>query len=208
MQRPALAILFCVTACFGTDHLPPPQAPEQIVPAVDPGGQPAPGLGRVLIDVDGDQATVQQVMGGSIGAVGGGHAFAGALEVSRPLCVTPCKVDLSPGPQALRFVSQTDPDRRGDAFINVDSATTVYRYKLGRSRRPYGRRTLAWITGAIGVFCDVGALATIRNSNVNMPIGYGVTGIVFTGLSWWLFHTSHFVEQAGTGVQWSLPPTH
>jgi hypothetical protein len=193
--------------CFSVERLPPPAAPTQVVPPIDRGGPPAPGLGRVVLDVEGDQATVFRVTGGSVGASGAGAVFSGSLEVTRPLCVTPCQVDLTPGPHGLRFVSRTDDDRRGDAFINIDQATSVYRYKLGRRSRPYGRRTLAWLTGAVGAFSDVAALATIDNDRRSIPITYGVVGVALTGLSWWLFRTSGFVEQSGAGTQWSLPPT-
>lgn len=192
--------------CFSVERLPPPAAPARVVPPIDRGGPPAPGLGRVILDVEGDQATVLRVSGGSVGASGAGAVFSGSLEVTRPLCVTPCQVDLAPGPHGLRFVSRTDDDQRGDAFINIDQATTVYRYKLGRRSRPYGRRTLAWLTGAVAVFSDFGALVTIGNDRRSVPITYGVVGVALTGLSWWLFRTSPFVEQSGAGTQWSLPP--
>ena len=109
MNVRSVAAIVAITqaACFSVHRLPPPAPPPQVVPAIDHGGPPAPGLGRILIDVDGESATVTEVQGATIEAGAGGRALTGSFEVSRTLCTTPCKVDLQPGPHTLRFVSTT-----------------------------------------------------------------------------------------------------
>ncbi len=192
------------SGCFSVTQLAPPPVPQQVLPAVDISGTPGAGLGRLVLDTVGESATVTRIDGGSLAGSSGNAVFAASLEVSREICVTPCVVDLPFGAYKLRFDSRQDSSRNGIGFANIGREAAAYRFETGKHEAHYGRRSLAWLTAGLAVFTGVGTVATINRDNSNLPIGYGITSVVFTGLSYWLFKTSPFIEQAGTGTQWTI----
>jgi hypothetical protein len=204
-QRFQLVTLLVAAAGCGTKQLPPPQAPERLLPPVAASGAPADGRGRVLLDVDGDHAVVDDVSGGSVSATGAGRVFSGSLEVSQRLCVTPCVVDLTPGPHTLRFHSTSDGARGTDGYVNVDAGVNAYRVRLGQHRHHHVKRFAGIVTAVLsGLFLLDGVAA--RNEGVTTGDRVGMIGIgAGLGLlAYWLIHTSASVDQEGTGVQWPV----
>jgi hypothetical protein len=182
-------------------HVPPPPPPDRVLPAVEQGGLPARGRGRILLDVEGERALVEEVSGGELAASGAGRVFSGSLEVSQRLCVTPCYVDLTPGPHRLRFVSITDGSRRANGYVNIDTGTTAYRQRLGVSRR-HALRRVGGITSAIlGAIFLMNVPAAFRENHPHSSTIL-MSGLTFGALGGWLIYTSAGVEQEGSGVQW------
>ena len=207
MQRAtvSLALVTALGACAPVTNLPPVQTPEKTLPALEISGVPAAGLGRVVLDVDGERAYVDQVNSGSMSASGMGSVFNGSVAVSQRVCVTPCVVDLAPGPHTLRFSSTIDSDLVGDGFVNIDTSLNAYRYKFGTNHEHTGRRIGAWIAGFFGVSAGIALIDTSVRGESSGMIGAAVVGIPLTLLSLWLFQNSDSVHQEGAGVQWAVP---
>lgn len=111
-----------------------PRVPERIVPDVPvPPAAPAPGQGRTIVDVVSGPAQVFEVVGDFPGPVPG-EPLEGALL--RPLCTTPCAIDLRLGLHLLAFARPDERDRRrlDSGFVSFERRTSVYRRSL-RERR-------------------------------------------------------------------------
>lgn len=196
--------------CFSTKHLPPPAAPAKTLPAIDYSGPVEPGTGRIVLDVEGDQARVTRVRGASVSAGGLGRAFGGSMEVSQVLCVSPCASDLPVGQHTLRLASTTDPERTAEIYVNVVPGKTGVRAVLGQSQSKTGRRILGWLTAAVAAFVDLGAIAVVSASgnefkagpSIRSKVGISVTGLAISGLAAWLLGTSTSVSQPGNATQW------
>lgn len=139
-----LLVTSTLVAC-SMDKLPPPAAPPKVVPVVPdiPEQPPADGIGRVLIDTDGEPAKVARV-------VESGPVRQQELRVQRGLpvqtypvtqrktellCITPCAVDLKTGAHTLQLTSTRAPERTSTADVAVPRGTTVVRHALGSERR-------------------------------------------------------------------------
>src|SRR5688572_17768669 len=140
-MRPLVLALATLVAACGVRRLPPPRAPRQVPPPIVVEAPPAPGQGRVLLDVEGHRAEVEIVDG------------YGPTPAGRALCVTPCHADLAPGRYTLRFTAVYDPERTGLGYVRIKPGTSAYRYRLGIHRRRGLRRffgiTLAVLGGVI-----------------------------------------------------------
>jgi hypothetical protein len=191
----------------GATRLPPPAAPPRVLPSVQASGPPAPGRGRVILDVEGDRAVVEDVQGGSVAASGAGHFFGGSLEVSQRLCVTPCVVDLAPGPHTLRFSSVTDEDRSSDGYVNIDEGVSAYRERLGVHSHHQLKRGFGIASVVVGGMFVLSGAAAPDNGIDSRPraemLGVGA-GLAILG--WYLIHTSPSYDQEGSGVQWPVTP--
>jgi len=139
--RSLLGIGFCTVFLGGCgfSEVAPPQAPAKEIPKdVEPRTTPPePGLTRVVLDANGDKATVVEVVDAteSVGtaSVGGSTATVhGYAETTKPICVAPCVADLKPGMHVLRFKADGD-DRMSEANVQVGDRPKVVRHAMGRT---------------------------------------------------------------------------
>jgi hypothetical protein len=193
------------TACWRTHQLAAPAAPQRIVPEVLLGGAPAPGLGRVVLDVQDGPAVVERVQGASASGIAGSHVLSGSLEISRRVCVTPCVLDLPPGPQELRFTSVNDGERTSTGFVNIDDRPSAYRHALGTQRSRAWRGLVGWPLLILGTLLDIGLVSAMSSDDFEASgpnlVGAGVS-VGLTVLGGWLVSGSVIEQQPGTGVQW------
>lgn len=130
----ASVILFS-TGC-GVVEDAPPRAPDAVMPkGIEmPSKAPEAGKTRVVVDANGDKATVDEVTAWSQGTAWGGAGFvSGHAETVKPLCIAPCVVDLEPGVHVLRFTDDRDRDRHGEARFQVGERPKLIRHAMGRT---------------------------------------------------------------------------
>jgi hypothetical protein len=189
----------------GVRELPPPQAPSREVPVeLDvPEDPPQPGTSRVILDANGERAKVVELTSGS-------------LRV-RPLCTTPCVLDMPYGSHPLLLQSLTDAERRSRADLEVGPYAKVLRHTLGERRDGGTANTvgtsllvvgaLAATTGAL--FWGSGALSRSLDGE---PNGIEGTGRIVTGLGAGamviaipLLLVGRPSERPGATTEWTLP---
>src|SRR5688572_28703035 len=147
LSSPSFLLVFVsllVTGCWRHRQITAPAAPDRTVPAVSMNSAPAPGLGRMVLDVPDGPAVVESVRGGTVAGGVGARTMSASLEVSQRLCVTPCVVDLVPGPHELRFTLVDDDDRTSVGFVNVDERPGVYRHAIGTKRNQAWQGLVGW----------------------------------------------------------------
>jgi hypothetical protein len=221
-MRTTSSLLICLLVSSGclwrTKRYAAPPVPDKTAPSVSYNSAPGGGLSRVVLDVAEGPALVESVDGGSVtghGVVGtGAAAFAGSVEYSTRVCVTPCVVDTKPGTHELKFTLVNDPARTSRGFINVDQDTSIYRHSIGRqhSSRRKGLVGAPLVIG--GLAAAVYGLGTARPSYYNSQTGMHEAqwntgavvlmgaGVAITALGAWLIYGSVVEEQPGSGVQW------
>lgn len=91
----------------------------------------------MLLDAPGEQVFVSETLkaDSAFGQATSyyGSAFVSAYaETTRPVCLTPCYVDLEPGLHVLKFSSRVDPTRTSTAMVQVSGEGKVVRHALGR----------------------------------------------------------------------------
>lgn len=200
-----------------TTTLPPPRAPERTVPPVRTDlGSPAPGHGRVILDVVDGPAEVREVLAESTSssvAMGvssqGSVAVAGAQgseQTSRPLCTTPCATDLLRGNHVLTFTLVADPRRTERADVAAGERVWVHRRALGQPRRllpaTFG---LGIGVSILGLVVEGSAIAFIGEDN-GAAIGLLVAGAVVAlgGIGVMLSNTT---VQPGAVTEWYFDET-
>jgi hypothetical protein len=203
-MRVLLVALATLSVGCGVRTLPPPDAPtRQVPPDLDvPDDPPKIGTSRVILDADGERARVLEI----------GEDPAAA----RPLCTTPCVLDLPYGTHPLVLQSVTDAERRSRAQLEVGPHAKVFRHALGERRDGGATRTLGTSLLAIGllaattgaVFWGGGALARSMDGT---PNGLEGTGQLVTGLgagavllSIPLLVAGRPVERPGATTEWTF----
>ncbi len=179
--------------------------PARVAPEIAVGGAPAPGLGRVILDVQEGPAVVERVHGGTASGVAGTRALSGSFEFAHRVCITPCVIDVQPGPQQLRFTLVDDDERTSEGFVNIDDRTAVYRHAIGTQRSRAWRGFVGWPLLLFGVVLDIGfaTVAAKRDVEASGGVIAGVSfAIGFTVLGGWLVASSVVEQQPGAGVQW------
>ena len=108
------ALMFAsVTGCFSRQELAARAKPARQIPTVviEPAAPP-PGTGRIVLDSADGPVMVEEVVAHADGSAVGGRGFAYATATStKPVCTTPCVVDLSAGNHQLLFGNPGDDDR-------------------------------------------------------------------------------------------------
>lgn len=113
-------------------HAPARTVPVDVEPRTSP---PAPGTTRVLLEANGERATVMEITSSTDAAAtvyqngNSGIALAHS-ETQAPICMTPCFSDMKPGLHVLRFASEDDL-RESTAFIQVNDTPKVVRHAMG-----------------------------------------------------------------------------
>ena len=130
----ALSGIIFSGGCYEWKTLAPPSAPRQELPRgleMLPSA-PEAGLTRLTLDANGEPSRVFEVLTSTDGratAVGtAAHVFEHS-QTSRPVCLTPCQVDLKPGLHELEFVTD-DPYSWADVFVQVGQRAKVVRVAL------------------------------------------------------------------------------
>ena len=94
---------------------------------------PEPGYTRVIIDANGERATVTEVVDVTTAtAHAEGIVAHGRSETTKPICLTPCPADLKPGMHVLRFTS-VDSERMSEANLQLGDKPKVLRHAMGRT---------------------------------------------------------------------------
>jgi hypothetical protein len=129
-----VAALSLTTACSPA-ILPPPAPPPREMPAVRANlGAVAPGKERVLLDTPDDQARVSEITSHSQTVTTRGNVL--ESEHDRPLCITPCAVDLNLGLHDLSFQPTTNPRRGSDVEVQVQGDPLVVRHTMADLQTP------------------------------------------------------------------------
>ncbi len=207
----ASSLLLSFAAGCGTERLPAPQPPPRELPAnVDvPDEPPAPGTSRVVLDANGDKAKVVEITGSATAAAGGYRAVVVGVK---PVCTTPCVVDLPYGSHPLVLRSTTDETRQSELDLDVGPKPKVVRHTLGERRDGGAVRTVgasllllgitAGLTGAILWGVGAGAHSDGLESTGQVVTAIGAGGI---GLSIPLFVIGRPTERPGATTEWTMP---
>ncbi len=133
-----LGALLLSSACLPTKNLPPPPAPKAELPSglERLPAAPAAGFTRVVLDGDREAAIVTEELSATEASASGLNAFVSASSnTTRPVCITPCEVDFTPGLHILTFESR-DHRRADRVEIQVNAHSKVIRHALGDSEPP------------------------------------------------------------------------
>jgi hypothetical protein len=186
-------------ACAPTYHTARP-APEKRMPDLDVGAvPPEEGKGQLVLDST-VPTSVREVLSTSSYH---GTYVSGFGQESKPICATPCVVNLSYGPHTLEFVKgylETET-----VTVNVTTKPTVYRVAPGKLQTHVG----GMVTGimllslglSIGLTC-LGVGAGLGNSTL---VGVGVGGVAVGGVGAYLMHTSRNEITPGASVSFPVP---
>jgi len=213
-MRARFIFSIALAAVAGCDvaQLPPPEAPRRQVPAdVDvPLEPPSPGTGRVIIETNGERAKVVEITGQATAWTGG--ASANIVGV-RPLCTTPCVIDLPYGLHPLVLRSLDDDTRQSEAELEVGARAKVFRHTLGERSDGGGLRTAGASLLTLGLIAaTTGAILWVAGSSSAEGSQVTATGQIVTGigagsvvLSIPFLLAGRPTERPGATTQWTLP---
>ena len=226
-----VALSACTTGCI--HNRPPPPVPERvtIAPEVAPAAPPGASEGRLVIDVAGEKAKVFEVTELTTRTnptYGGKTSWMAPPQLDRkmrPLCLTPCAVDLPLGWHSLVFESTSEPTRTSIADVTVTAQPTAVRHALGHEKQANGAYVggIAMLIPAGGLLVmgtiatAVGAAAkdpgpstngnTKADARVFLPIGLVLLGVgAALGIGGGILIANNAPErQPGSTAQWALP---
>jgi hypothetical protein len=197
MRMAVASLVVAACSACGAQQLPPPPAPSHDLPSVAlPELPPAAGTGRVIVETNGEAAHVGEV----------------TLASVRPLCTTPCVLDLPYGAHPLLLRSTNDETRASAAEVDVGPRPKVFRHTLGERTdggpvRPValsilGVGLLTAVTGGIlwGVSAS-GRTGSLRTTG-EIATGAGAGAVM---LSLPLLFFARPTERPGATTEWSLP---
>jgi hypothetical protein len=210
--------LVALTACT-VRHLPPPAAPQRSGAALDPPRAPTAEEGTVTLDADTparvDLVTQRQQIDASMNPWGAQQGWSagplvGQLTV-RPLCQTPCAVNLPRGQHELLFSNlDLSTGRTSVTSVRVGERPTVARHTLGRQTNSVGGLIGALLLGGLGLSgAALGgmlmAFGTDESGADLRPAGGVVLGVgVAMGIgAWVLGEVSRPTMQPGATTQWT-----
>lgn len=202
--------------------LPPVAAPPRELPEMRTDvPEPAPGEGRVALDVVDGPARVDEVVArsssrasavavSSAGTVAVGDAVAEGATTAH-VCTTPCLVNLPHGTHELIF---TLPSGRADtASVMVGTRPTAYRRVLAIREQPLGRgEALAGFSMMMGglAFAGIGfGIGPLFVSGNSSGLGVGLlvlggVGVVLAAIGIPLLALHPADQREGAGVEWYL----
>jgi hypothetical protein len=200
------------TGC-GVQQLPAAAPPAKVVPTdLDvPAEPPAPGTGRVILDTNGEPAKVVEITGAATASSGG---YSATIVGIRPLCTTPCVVDLPYGSHPLVLHSISDETHLSETEIDVGARAKVFRHTLGERKDGGALRTVGSSLLTLGVIAvTTGAILWLAGSagnngssslvsNGQLVTGLGAGGIL---LSIPFLVAGRPTERPGATTQWNLP---
>lgn len=172
-----LASTLVSTGCVR--QLPPLPAPDAIVPSTNTSSAPAPGKGRLVIDVVDGPTPLQRVdMKAEPFEDDQGRTRFRFHEAPEPLCATsPCVLDLTPGNVLLGFPVAGDDHSMEIELVHVGEETAVYRRSLSHYRHNKGA---LWVLGIIGT--SLGGTSLLTGTTL-LPLGLadGNEGLTVAG---------------------------
>jgi hypothetical protein len=199
------------TGC-GVQQLPAAAAPAKVIPAdldvpVEP---PAAGTGRVILETNGEPAKVVEITGTATATNG---RYSATIVGVRPLCTTPCIVDLPYGSHPLVLHSISDATHQSETELEVGARAKVFRHALGERKDGGALRTVGSSLLTLGVLAAAtGAVlwaAGASNTNGSDLAGKGqlltALGAGGIALSIPLLIVGRPTERAGSTTQWNLP---
>jgi hypothetical protein len=175
-----VAALSTITACAPMELPPPAPPPKEMPPVRTELGPAAPGKEHVILDTPGEQARVSELTSTSETVTRRGYVA--TTEHDRPLCLTPCVVDLKLGLHDLSFQSTTDDRRSSDVELQVQGDPMVVRHTMAETRTPHpvvqGVARASIITGVVGVAAGIPiTLAGVFIRNTGTPSTSLVDGV-------------------------------
>lgn len=169
-------------------QIPPPRMPQRVMPTeVAEAPPPAAGEGRVVLDVANVPSRVDEVTArseytgvpqGMTVRSGGNYMVGGRQRQTRPLCLTPCAVNLTLGYHELLFSALDDDTHTSTGFVTAATAPSVVRHVLGRETSSVGGLVGALIMGGFGVS---GILSGAVLEAIGDDPAHGQTGIATAG---------------------------
>ena len=205
----ALLLLFLSgpagTACVGEPRMLPPRAPPAALPPPVPlpPQRPKPGLGRLVIwTTDGPMRVVAQGQRGF-------QATPAAGTRDGDLCVTPCVVDVPPGPYRLFMRSDAGQGSSGDVDdVLVSERLNYYVRAPGKFEHP------RWIPGGPTLIATLGLALILTgfviaadSKDLKAP-GLVVSGLglgVTIGGGVMVYEAQRGSIQQGATTAWSVP---
>jgi hypothetical protein len=213
-NRSFLAVVSLVglaTGC-GVQQLPAASAPAKVVPQeVElPSDPPRPGTGRVILETNGEPARVVEITGTAMASSGG---LSATIVGIRPLCTTPCVVDLPYGSHPLVLRSVSDESRQSETELDVGARAKIFRHTLGERNDGGGLRTagaslltLGILTATTGAVLWLAGSASANGSRLTSTgqtiAALGSAGIV---LSIPFLIAGQPTVRPGATTQWTLP---
>jgi hypothetical protein len=191
--------IWVAAGCAGTRHLDPPPPPAAVMPQVALPPPPAPGTGRVIVDVVDGRAEVQ------IRTMQPGGAQ------WRPMCATPCVIDLFPGRVEASFLVGNHGDTD---FIDVPPGTSVYRRQLLERDESPVLLVAGYTVGYFGILTAftglmISAIENVDNTNrTTTHVGRNV-GLVGVGMSiagGLMFYYGWPTVRPAAVTQFAVPP--
>ena len=223
-MHPRSVVAFALTALLGgaglgcgVEQLPPARPPPRTLPAevVVPVDPPPPGRGRVILDTDGEPASVAEITSGTLGSSGGGGGGNGdPIAFVKPLCTTPCVVDLPYGSHPILLRSTADATHQSETELDVGARARVFRHTLGERTDGGGVRVVGASVLTLGILAVAagvvmwGAGAASSHGAPSLVTGgeiltAGGSGGVLLSIPFLLMGRP--TERPGATTQWSLP---
>lgn len=221
MRTPSiLALAGALTAC-GVRHLPPPPAPTRGgVAALTPARPPDEGEGTVTLHTDVParvDLVVQRIRGellprrGALRGAGAEAALVPAAVSVRPLCRTPCAINLPRGEHEIVFSDLAIPTRReSGAWIEVGDRPSILRHRLGAQSASPGGALGAVLLASLGGSAMLVGTPLMIIGGVSDGSGLFVPGAVSLGAgavtligAWILGEFSRPTVRPGSTLQWT-----
>lgn len=205
-----------------TRILPPPAAPERVLPAMRTDvPDPAAGEGRVALDVVEGPARVDEVLARSSASSSGVAVSSGGAVVvgsgyaegtsTRHVCTTPCLVNLPFGTHELSFTLENG--RTDTASVMVGTRPSAHRRTLALADEPLGRPEAVAgfaLTVAGGSFAVLGFglgplffLSDSDGAGIGFLVG-GAVGLVLFAIGIPLMALNPADQREGASVEWYL----
>jgi hypothetical protein len=208
--RSALILQVLALGAAGCIHeLPPRETPGPVEPppATSP---PAPGLGRLYVDVVDGPTHVRVVKPVSVTETVNDEQFETEELEDQATCTSPCVLDLPPGKHLLAF-----PVRGAGgvdlASVIVSPRPTVYRRALGWRQGGGAGFALGALGASFGgtAFVTGAALLPVglATDHHGLTVAGGITlgvGALLTAVGIWAIADHPLAEQAGAGAQYAL----
>jgi hypothetical protein len=207
-----LGAAMLATGC-GVQQLPAVSPPAKVVPSdLDlPTDPPAAGTGRVILETNGEPAKVVEITGAATATGNGGYSA--TIVGIRPLCTTPCVLDLPYGSHPLVMHSISDETRQSETELEVGARAKVFRHTLGERKDGGAIRTAGASLLTLGLIAAAtgAVLWAVGASNANgsdlaekgqVVTALGAGGIALS-IPFLIFGRP--TERAGSTTQWNLP---
>jgi hypothetical protein len=212
MKRAVMVVglAWSMVGCGIAAQLPPPEAPDQVMPPVSANAAPGAGDGQATLDAD-EPSSVDEYAGDTSYIDGDGNEQSSPTYT--PVCAaTPCVANLVPGPHQLRFTSNADDNHFGIGTVTVGAQPTDYRFALGHNDlNPHFTRglftTVGGATAALGGIFMYAFTQQPGSPSPSSSVGTAglITALVGAAITvlgvHWLGDPGH--AQDGTGVQWT-----